>query len=334
MIRLFLRERLSWISLNLFLLAFLIFVSYLDPSIPLTPVLYFAFLALLVFSIFLAIRFNKETKFYKELTEREDDLDPSTLVNGSSPFEKIVEESLAGQSEALRKSASHNQLMFEQEKDDLLSWIHEVKTPLTAMHLIIGRIGDQPLKASLTYEWLRIHLLLDQQLHQKRISFIESDLYIEKTSLEELLYGEIKMLQSWCIQKGIGFDIDLKAGIVLSDSKWLAFILRQILSNAVKYSDQEDIRINSHHVNGNVILRIQDFGRGIDPKDLPRIYDKGFTSTTVHQDSASTGMGLYLAKKAAEPLHLDLHVKSVPGAGTTFTLTFPKENDFITITSM
>ncbi|MGD6802384.1 HAMP domain-containing histidine kinase [Rossellomorea vietnamensis] len=334
MIRLFLRERLSWISLYLFFLAFLIFVSYIDPAIRLQPVLYFSFLALLIFSIFLAIRYNKETKFFKELIDREDDLDPSSLVNGSSPFEKIVEESLAGQSETLRKSASQNNLTLEQEKDDLLSWIHEVKTPLTAMHLIIGRIGEQPLKSALTYEWLRIHMLLDQQLHQKRISFIENDLYIEKVDLEELLYREIKMLQSWCIQKGIGFDIDLKACEVLSDAKWLAFILRQILSNAVKYSDKTDIRINSNQEKGTVTLKIQDFGRGINPKDLPRIYEKGFTSTTDHQDSASTGMGLYLAKKAAEPLHLDLHVKSAPGAGTTFTLTFPKENDFTTIRSM
>ena len=75
-------------------------------------------------------------------------------------------------------------MTLEQEKDELLSWIHEVKTPLTAMHLMIDRLDDETMKTHLTYEWLRIHLLLDQQLHQKRIPFIENDLYIENIDLE------------------------------------------------------------------------------------------------------------------------------------------------------
>jgi len=79
---------------------------------------------------------------------------------------------------------------------------------------------------------------------------------------------------------------------------------------------------------------VQDFGRGIDPKDLPRIFDKGFTSTTKHQDSAATGMGLFLAKKAAGPLLIRINVQSKWGEGTTFTLTFPKRNDFVHISGM
>ncbi|RIW28831.1 sensor histidine kinase [Bacillus salacetis] len=334
MIRMFLRERLSWILLFISFLAFLLFFAYLDTSLPLEPILYFVFLSLIFFSIFLAVRYNKETTFYKSLMDRADDLDPSTLVHSDSPFEQIIEDSLTGQTETLRKAASKNRTELEQEKDDLLSWIHEVKTPLTTMHLMIGRMDNETMKAALTYEWLRIHLLLDQKLHQKRISFIDSDLYLEKTDVEEILYGEIKTLQSWCIQKGIGFEINLGKSLVVSDAKWLAFILRQVLSNAVKYSKDSDIVINSSGKDGKTVLTIQDFGRGIDPKDLPRIFEKGFTSTVHHHDSASTGMGLYLAKKAAGPLHISLSVNSVPGRGTTFQLVFPQENAFTTIRSM
>jgi two-component system, OmpR family, bacitracin resistance sensor histidine kinase BceS len=334
MIKIYLRERLSWISLILFLLLFLLFFAYLDTSTRLEPIVYFVFLSLIIFSIFLAVRYNKETKFYRSLIERAHDLDPSTLARSESPFEQIIEDSLTGQTETLRKAASKNLVELEQEKDDLLSWIHEVKTPMTAMHLMIGRMKDEPMKAALTFEWLRIHLLLDQKLHQKRISFIDSDLYIEETDLEELLHGEIKTLQSWCIQKGIGFELNLDKTLVISDAKWLAFILRQVLSNAVKYSRDSDIIIKSSCKDELTLLTIQDFGRGIDPKDLPRIFDKGFTSTSHHQDSASTGMGLYLAKKAAGPLHISLSADSKPGTGTTFLLTFPQENDFINIRSM
>jgi OmpR family two-component system bacitracin resistance sensor histidine kinase BceS len=186
----------------------------------------------------------------------------------------------------------------------------------------------------LTYEWLRIHLLLDQQLHQRRMPFIENDLYIEKTDLETIIFDEIKTLRSWCIQKGIGFDIQLDVTEVLTDAKWLAFIMRQLLTNSIKYSENSDIMIYSHEQAGQTVLEVQDSGRGIDPKDLSRIFDKGFTSTTNHRDNAATGMGLYLTKNAAESLFITIDVKSELGTGTTVTLTFPKRNDFVNITSM
>jgi OmpR family two-component system bacitracin resistance sensor histidine kinase BceS len=201
---------------------------------------------------------------------------------------------------------------------------------------MIGRLNDESMKAALTFEWLRIHLLLDQQLHQQRLPSMENDLYIESLDLEPLIYMEIKSLQSWCIQKGIGFDVQLEAETVLSDAKWLAFILRQLLTNAVKYSNSEssDIIVRSYKQDERAILEIIDYGRGIDTKDLPRIFDKGFTSTIWHQDGASTGMGLYLAKKAAHSLLIHITVHSEIGVGTTFTLSFPQQNEIVRITGM
>lgn len=255
-------------------------------------------------------------------------------VNAESPFEKVIEESLTFQTELYKKEAAQNLINIEQEKDELLSWIHEIKTPMSAIQLMIERLDDGPLKAQLMYEWLRIHLLLDQQLHKKRIPFIKNDLYIEITTLEALIYKEIKELKSWCIQKGIGFDVSLRETEVLSDTKWLGFIIRQLLTNAVKYSEASDIMIKSYLEDGQTKLAIQDVGRGIDLKDLPRIFDKGFTSTTKHRDNKATGMGLYLTRKAAQPLLIQIDVNSRLGEGSTFTLTFPKKNDFVNTTSM
>ncbi|MGE1162936.1 sensor histidine kinase [Peribacillus simplex] len=334
MIRKYFLERFSWITFYILLHLFFIFVAFLDSAIPLKPILYIVFLSLIMFSIFLIFRYKKETYFYKSLEAREDSLDITNIPEPESPFEKIIENSIINQTEILKQSAAIGQMTLEQEKDDLLSWIHEVKTPLTAMHLMIDRLDDELLKSHLTYEWLRIHLLLDQQLHQRRILFIENDLYIENTDLETIIFDEIKTLQSWCIQKGIGFDIQLDVTEVLSDAKWLAFIMRQLLTNSIKYSENSDITIYSHEQAEQTILELKDSGRGIDPKDIPRIFDKGFTSTTNHRDHAATGMGLYLTKKAAESLFISIAVKSKLGTGTTITLTFPKRNDFVNITSM
>ncbi|WP_243292775.1 sensor histidine kinase [Bacillus sp. FJAT-47783] len=327
-------ERRSWILLFLCLQFLSLFIASIDSAIPFQPILYIVYLSIIIFSIFLIIRYQKETNFYKSLEERDDNLDTTTLASPISPFEKMVEKSMTDQAQRLKHEASQNRMIVEQEKDDLLSWIHEVKTPLTAMHLIIERLDDETMKAQLTYEWLRIHLLLDQQLHQKRISFIENDLYVEHIDVESLVYKEIKTLQSWCIQKGIGFDIQLEVTDVISDAKWLAFIIRQLLTNAVKYSEASDIIIKSYRQNDQTYLEVKDYGRGIDPKDLPRIFDQGFTSTTNHHDHSATGMGLYLTKKVADSLSIHIDVHSKLEIGTTFTLIFPKQNGFVKITSM
>ncbi|MGG1514448.1 sensor histidine kinase [Paenibacillus oryzisoli] len=336
MIRAYLIERLSWLLMFAVAQVLVLLIAYLDYAIPFEPLLYIVFLTTLLFVIFLTWRYKKETSFIKRLQDWENSLDVSGIGEASSPFERTIEQALTDQTNRLRQLASQQQIALEQEKDELLSWIHEVKTPLTAMHLMIGRLGDEALKASLTFEWLRIHHLLDQQLHQQRLPSIENDIFIENVDLEPLLYMEIKSLQSWCMQKGIGFDVQLDAAEALSDAKWLAFIVRQILTNAVKYSDKEapDIIVRSFSQDERVVFEVADFGRGIDPKDLPRIFDKGFTSTTWHQDSAATGMGLYLAQKAAHSLHIRISVQSEVGSGTTVTLYFPKPNELVRLTGV
>lgn len=330
----YIRERLSWILFYLFLQLLFLFIAAVDSQIPFLPILYIVFLSMLFFLVFLFVRYNRETKFYKSLQAWDDTYDLAAISEPEHPFESIAMDILSLQTERFKKESSMRLMEIQGEKDELLSWIHEVKTPLTTMQLMIERMEDETLKAQLQYEWLRIHLLLDQQLHQKRIPFIRNDLVIEVSALEPIIFQEIRALKSWCMQKGIGFDVSLEVTEVLSDAKWLGFIIRQLLTNAVKYSSASDIIIESNLTDDHVRLTIQDSGRGIDPKDMPRIFDKGFTSTTSHQDSAATGMGLYLTQKVTDALLIRIQVESKPGIGTTFTLIFPKRNDFVSMTGM
>lgn len=331
MIFTYLRERLSWMLLFGFLQFLALLVAYLDPSIPFRAVIYYVFLSLIIFVLFLILRFPKETRFYKQLKERDNDLDLTTFPEAESPLESIIEAGVREQLERLKTEAAYHQDLLEEEKDDLLGWIHEVKTPMTALKLMIEGVEDYPLRSRLTFEWMRIHLLLDQQLHRKRIPFIENDLYIEETALEPLLFSEIKTLRSWCMQKGIGFDVDLPQPSVLTDAKWLSFIVRQLLSNAVKYSHSSDIMVTSGRKNGRSFLTLADQGRGIAAQDIPRIFEKGFTSTTDHDNESASGMGLYLVDRIRRPLNIELDVQSQPGQGSVFTLWFPEPNTFTKI---
>lgn len=336
MIRKYIHEKRSWLLLLIVMQLIILFVAYVDASIPFMPILYIVMLNALVCTAFVFFRYPKETRYYRSIESWDQVYDLGSLSEADSPFEKIIHTAVALQTDSYRKETAVNFQLLESEKDELLAWIHEVKTPLTAMQLMIERLPDETLKNQLMYEWLRIHHLLDQQLHQKRIPFMRNDLFIEATGLEPVLNKEIRALKSWCIPKGIGFDVSLAAVEVLTDGKWLAFMLRQLLTNAVKYSEASDILIESHESDGHVVLTIQDYGRGIASKDLARIFEKGFTSTTTYgrQEGAATGMGLYLTKSVAEPLLIDIQVASTPGQGTTFTLTFPRENDFLRVTGM
>ena len=336
MIRRYLKERRSWLLLLLAMELLLLFVAYVDPSIALLPALYLAGLNAALCAVFVCWRYFRETRFYQKLGTGEHLYDTRALPEAATPFEAIVREAVLDQTEGSRRESASNAHLLEQEKNDLLSWIHEVKTPLSAMHLMLGRVTDEPLKNQLQQEWLRIHLLLDQELHRKRLPFLKNDLYIETVQLGPVLNKEIRDLRSWCIPKGIGFDLSLGAEETLTDAKWLGFILRQLLSNAVKYSGPgTDISITSEKQADHVLLTVRDRGRGIEPKDLPRIFDKGFTSTRNRQDgSSATGMGLYLAQQAAQSLLIIIKAESVPGEGSAFTLVFPRENDLVRLAGM
>jgi len=329
MIGKYIREKLSWLVLLISMQLIFLFVAYIDTSIPFRSVSYIVVLNVVVCIIFIWTRYPRETRFYKRLTTWDHTYDSGDLDIAESPYERIVHDAVTSQTERYRKESSAHFILLEQEKDEMLAWIHEVKTPLTALQLMIERMPDDKLQGQMTYEWLRIHQLLDQQLHQKRIPFMHNDLFVEETELEPILNGEIRALKSWCISKRIGFHVSLDVTKVLTDSKWLGFIIRQLLSNAVKYSHSSDIVIESKEQDGHIILTIQDYGRGIEAQDLPRIFDKGFTSTQGRLEGTATGMGLYLTRQVAQTLRIDIQVQSAPGEGTSVKLTFPRKNDMI-----
>ncbi len=324
----FLAERKSWLILIAAQQLLLLLVAFIDPQIGSKPALYIVFLNSLLFIIFLLNRYKSESKFYASLKNWDASLDLNGIAKPVSPFERLVETSLKTQAEQVRTEIEQRSSMLEAEQDELTAWVHEIKTPMTAMQLMIDRIDDEKMKAGLSYEWLRIHLLLDKQLYQKRIANMENDLYMENVDLKRLVFQEIKALRSWCIQKGTGFDIQLAVPEIVTDAKWLAFILRQLITNAIKYSEGKDILIAAERIDGRLHLSVKDCGRGIDPRDLPRIFEKGYTSTDRDHSTGATGLGLYLAQRAAEKLNIRLTVQSGPGQGSTFQLIFPRKNEF------
>lgn len=320
MIRIFFRQYASWIVF-LFLLQLLInALLFIDNGIPNVSFFYFNVIWLMLEISFLLFRYIRDCQVMKRYPRSEYNYNYLTIIHAY--FEEQLQQK---QMELQEKNA----IVLEQQ-DELLAWVHEMKSPLTAMQLLIDQVEATQLKDNLENEWLRLFLLLDQQLHATRLMTIEQDNRLEKVNVKSVVVEEIKALRSWCFEKKISVELGDLDVEVITDKKWLGFIVRQILSNAVKYSHVGgQIQLFTKMHEGNTILSIQDGGIGIEPEDLPRVFRKSYTGTVGRETSAATGMGLYLAKQAAESLNIRLKIDSTVNKGTTVSLVFSQLNDYV-----
>lgn len=208
-------------------------------------------------------------------------------------------------------------------KEYVEEWIHEVKSPITAIDLICKNHVDEETKR-IHGELKHINYLVEQALYYARSEVVEKDYFVKEIVLEEAVTPAVLENRDGILSKGIKLDIDEMYFKVWTDEKWFTFILNQILSNSVKYCLGGDSRIHiyAERIKDGVVLWIDDNGMGIKPEDLPRVTEKGFTGSD-RKNKKSTGLGLYLAKRLSVRLGLSLDVFSVYGEGTRVRIVFP-----------
>lgn len=323
MIYLFLQQNRAWILFFIVLQISLNIIFYLDQGFESVSILYINVIQLLLFFSFLLWRYKREISVLQQLVKGE-------TVDSAPVYFKKLNEQYEEELSTLQQSLNEANIARLEEHDDILAWVHEMKSPMTAMKLMYEQIEPYTLREKIDIEWMRLHLLLDQRLHATRLSTIEKDNRFEKLKVQPIVIQEIQGFRSWCLEKGLAVDIGSLEGTVVSDAKWLAFIIRQLLSNAVKYSEENtEIRIYMERdERGHQLLHIQDFGIGIKQEDLPRVFQKSYTGTVGREKTVSTGMGLYLANQAANKLGLELKLTSQLGEGTIATVQFPNENEY------
>lgn len=195
-------------------------------------------------------------------------------------------------------------------------WIHELKTPMTAMELILANEGE-PRK--LRKELKRLDNLTDQILHFARLQSIEKDKQFEHIELATILNQSVKNQMDILIAARMQIVIEGDTSIY-TDQKALQFIMNQLLINSAKYSPGSKITMI---VQDNTLI-YEDNGIGISKHELPRIFEKGYTGTNGRKLGTSTGMGLYIVANMCKELQIQLAVESEVGQFTRFTLTFPE----------
>jgi two-component system, OmpR family, bacitracin resistance sensor histidine kinase BceS len=331
----YLKSRLPWILFFLAALLLADLIIALDDGIEIeaASVLYMNLLLIAAFVLFITWRWRRETVFLREASRLSDEplreweeLLPERPSGLEQTSAKLLTAASRSHREELAKLADAQHL----EADYLAAWVHEAKAPLTAMKLILDEHRADPAMRRLQTEWLRLHLLIDRQLYISRMPTIAADFLPESASVRSLTAPEIRELAAWCMEKDVAVELEGAGLSVRTDVKWARFIIRQVLTNAVKYSPAgAAITITADRSpDGNVQVQIKDEGPGIPPQDLPRIFEKGFTGGTGRIHNAATGLGLYLADTVAARLGIRLSADSKQGQGTVLTLTFPKDNEF------
>lgn len=206
-------------------------------------------------------------------------------------------------------------------EDYFTVWVHQIKTPISAMQMILQN-EDTDISRELSAELLRIEQYAEMALHYIRLDSSSNDLVLQEYDLDDILKQAIHRYAPLFIRKRIQLKYKSANAAVLTDKKWLAFVVEQLLSNAVKYTIKGGVTLEFE----DNILTVRDTGIGISSEDLPRIFEKGYTGLSGRSDRKSTGLGLYLCKKVCNKLGHKIYAESEVNKGTAIHLDLSRKN--------
>lgn len=260
---------------------------------------------------------NELERMKKNITELDEAFpSPRGLI------EEQYQEIIALLREENNKNLTHWQMWRQDSIDYYMVWAHQIKSPIAVMRLVL-QSEDTGEHEELLYELFRIEQYVEMVLSYFRLDSRSNDFIIKEYDLDDILKSVIRKYASQFIRKQIRLDYQETGQAVLTDEKWLGFIIEQVLSNSIKYTNAGVIKIA---MNADQVLSISDTGIGIAAEDIPRIFEKGYTGYNGRADKKSTGLGLYLCKLAADKLSHKISVESNVNQGTSFFIDLKKSD--------
>lgn len=313
----YIAERVRLILMMSFFSA-LFAVTFWLYQLPIEAVLYPTFLCVLFGFVFIIIDFVKIKQKHKELG--------ILLSLDASMMETLPEYrsiSDADYREIIRKLQSEV-IELERSSDEKYRnmieyytiWAHQIKTPIASMRLHLQN-EDTAVSRKLLSDLFRIEQYADMVLAFLRLDSSSSDYVFREYSLDSIIKQAVKKFSGEFILRKIALSYEPTDRRLVTDEKWLLFVLEQIISNALKYTRDGGIKI---YMRDNDTLCIEDSGIGIAPQDLPRIFENGYTGYNGHADKKASGIGLYLCKRICDRLGIKISAKSELGVGTTVEL--------------
>ena len=243
--------------------------------------------------------------------------DAADILPKAESLEEEDYHELLGKMEAVFRKKKGEWDALRRDMDDYYAtWVHQIKAPIAVMKVMLQQ-EDTPENRELSAELFRVEQYAEMALCYVRLGEGASDLVIQEYDLDTIIRKAVRKYAGQFIRRRIRLVYEGTAVRVITDEKWLSFIIEQLLSNAVKYTSEGSVTIA---VKDGKKLSVTDTGIGISPEDMPRIFEKGYTGYNGRLDKKSTGIGLYLCRKAAEKLGHVLTAESEPGKGSRFTI--------------
>ena len=328
----YLKNQLPVILINLLgMLALALFLIASGNSIQ--TVLFILVVWLIVlFSCLLFFYFSRK-KYLDKLLDMTEQLEeryllPEIMQEPEKADEQVFYQIMKMAEKSMLERIGEVQRERKEYKEYIEQWIHEVKTPITAIKLICEN-NRCSFTRDLMVELENINRFTEQALYYARSEHTENDYSVREIRLSNVVHGAIADNKYLLRQNNVTVTVDNVEYSIYSDDKWLRFILDQLISNAVKYRiDQPVLHFFAVKENDRVILSVEDNGIGIPQSDLPRVFEKGFTGQNGRTIHSSTGIGLYLCKRLCDKLGIGISASS-EGEGTIIFLTFHM-NDFVT----
>lgn len=245
------------------------------------------------------------------------------LPRAEDSIEEAYQELLYQAQEARREQIAG----LMREKTDITDyftlWAHQIKTPIAAMRLLLQQDTENvehfyEQRKECEGELFKIEQYVEMVLQYLRLNSSINDFVLKEYSLDDMIRQAVHKYAPMFIRKKLALNYDTVNVKVITDEKWLVFVLEQILSNAIKYTTEGGISI--YMEDGTLVIR--DTGMGILAEDLPRIFEKGYTGYNGRSDKKASGIGLYLCKQILHKLGHKVYVESEPGKGTQVKLVF------------
>lgn len=315
--KMYLKERMKYILLTVMLIglfSFTLLLMNVPAKALLYPVLLCLFLGLLVLVTDCAIAKSRKN-------ERAN-LDKITLSVIDSMPEAHSEEvrdyqnAIRRLGNEYRNYVSESERKYENMMDYYTVWAHQIKTPISSMKLAFQG-EDSTLSRRLSVDLFRIEQYVDMVLVYLRLDSEYTDYVFKECNMDEVIKNSVKKIASEFIGRKLSLEYEPEDVTVVSDSKWLGFVIGQLISNALKYTKEGGITI---YFREPKVLVIEDTGIGIAAEDLPRIFEKGYTGYNGRTGGNASGIGLYLCKRICENLRIGIHAESEVGRGTKMVL--------------
>lgn len=324
----YIKDKMIFLSINLLIFMIIVLIMYLSQISMVIVLILFCIWFLPLFS-FMIIDYIQYKKYFNTLEKVLDNLDkkyllPEVIEESNFTLGREINNILKILSRDMHENVKHYKDMQEEYREYIEMWVHEIKTPIASSKLLIENNTNEVTR-KIDTQIDKIDNFVEQVLYYSKSNDVGKDYIIKKTELSKVVKNVIKKNTRDFISKRISLQLEQIEEVIYSDTKWVEFVLNQIIVNSIKYSKgkNDKIKIISKKLPHSVVLEIEDSGVGIIERDINSVFEKGFTGENGRRFGKSTGIGLYLCKKLCDKLGLGLAIDSKVNIGTKVSIVFP-----------